>query len=106
VVRGALTGRNFGRKIFAMTATSQKTSQKLSISISAGLLRFVEQYQQRHQFASRSEVFTHALYALRELEFAESYREAALEARINPDPLESIDALDGFEPSDGSEWLR
>jgi hypothetical protein len=68
----------------------------LSISITPALLHFVKQYQQRHQLADQSAVFTQALYALREAE-----------ARLNPVLLEATDAPGGFDglEGNGSEWL-
>jgi Arc/MetJ-type ribon-helix-helix transcriptional regulator len=80
-------------------------NQKLSISLPPELIKFSEDYQHTHQLSSRSEVFAKALQALRDFEFMESYRQAALDATTQTDILEQLDAIDGLEASDGSKWL-
>ncbi len=54
-------------------------SEKLSISLPASLVAFVEQYRKEHAIASRSKVFERALRVLRERELERAYAEAAVE---------------------------
>lgn len=55
-------------------------SEKLSISIPASSLKFVEAYRKSHALKSRSEVIEQAIALLREKELETAYREAAREA--------------------------
>ncbi|MEW6428665.1 MAG: CopG family transcriptional regulator [Thermodesulfobacteriota bacterium] len=53
---------------------------KISISLPASLLDFVERYKESHALKSRSRVIEEALERLREESLEEAYREAAAEA--------------------------
>jgi antitoxin ParD1/3/4 len=55
------------------------TAPKVSISLPADLLDFVEEYRLAHQAASRSEVFAEALRLLRKRELARAYAQASRE---------------------------
>ncbi len=54
-------------------------AEKLSISLSASLVQFVEQYKEAHQCRSRSQVIERALELLRLQDLEEAYRQAAEE---------------------------
>lgn len=51
-------------------------AEKISISLSEPLVRFVEQYRIAHGCKTRSQVFEEALDLLRERELERAYREA------------------------------
>lgn len=51
-------------------------AEKISISLSEPLVRFVEQYRIAHQCKTRSQVFEEALDLLRARELELAYREA------------------------------
>ncbi|MEA5503326.1 CopG family transcriptional regulator [Halotia wernerae UHCC 0503] len=53
--------------------------EKLSISLSAPLVRFVESYKLAKGCKSRSQVIETALQLLREQELEQAYREASVE---------------------------
>lgn len=57
--------------------------EKLSVSLPAPLVRFIENYQVTHQCKSRSQVIEVALQRLREQELESAYREANQE--VDPD---------------------
>lgn len=57
--------------------------EKLSVSLPAPLVRFIENYKITHQCKSRSQVIEVALQRLREQELESAYREANQE--IDPD---------------------
>lgn len=57
--------------------------EKLSVSLPATLVRFIENYKITHQCKSRSQVIEVALQRLREQELESAYREANQE--IDPD---------------------
>lgn len=54
-------------------------AEKLSVSLPAGLVGFIEQYRTVHAMKSRSHVIGEALKLLRQRELETSYREASLE---------------------------
>lgn len=54
-------------------------AEKVSVSLSPTLLRFVEQYQQSHALKSRSRVVEEALNLLRQRELEGAYRAASEE---------------------------
>jgi len=54
-------------------------SEKLSISVPASSLKFIEAYRKSHALKSRSEVIERAIALLRERELEVAYREAAKE---------------------------
>ena len=54
-------------------------SEKLSISIPANSLSFIELYREQHALRSRSEVIERAIALLRERELEVAYREATQE---------------------------
>lgn len=54
-------------------------TEKLSISLPAPLVRFVEQYRSTHRCRTRSQVFEEALELLRTRELERAYREAEQE---------------------------
>jgi Arc/MetJ-type ribon-helix-helix transcriptional regulator len=68
-----------------MDSMKSTITAKVSISLPPEILEFVEQYQQTHQAASRSEVFVEALRLLRERELAEAYRSASQEWEASED---------------------
>ena len=55
-------------------------AEKISISLGADMLNFVESYQKTHAMKSRSQVIEMAVALLREKELEKSYRLAAQEA--------------------------
>lgn len=57
--------------------------EKLSVSLPAPLVRFIENYKITHQCKSRSQVIEVALQRLREQELESAYREANQE--VDPD---------------------
>jgi len=54
-------------------------AEKLSVSLSSGLVGFIEQYRAAHDLKSRSQVIGEALELLRQRELEISYREASRE---------------------------
>lgn len=66
--------------------------EKLSVSLPAILVRFVENYQATHQCKSRSQVVEVALQLLREQELESAYREANQEI----DPNWEMTVADGL----------
>jgi antitoxin ParD1/3/4 len=57
-------------------------AEKLSVSLPAALLNFVEGYQATHNLASRSQVIQMALTLLQAQELEAAYRDAAAESNI------------------------
>lgn len=55
------------------------TARKLSISLDAQLVAFLEQYQMTHHIRSKSEVVSEAVTLLRERELEQQYAEALAE---------------------------
>jgi antitoxin ParD1/3/4 len=53
--------------------------EKISVSLPASLVQFVEQYKATHQCKTRSQVFEEALELLRARELEWAYREAEQE---------------------------
>ncbi len=80
------------------------SGKRITLSLFPEQMRYLEQYQKEYGLSSRSDVIAEGLRALRRLELIESYRQAAEYARNHPDPLEEIDAINGIEPSDGTDW--
>lgn len=60
-------------------------AEKISISLGADTLNFVETYQKTHAMKSRSQVIEMAIALLREQELEKSYRLAAQEADADYD---------------------
>lgn len=54
-------------------------AEKLSVSLPAGLVGFIEQYRTAHALKSRSQVITEALELLRQQDMEAAYREASKE---------------------------
>lgn len=54
-------------------------AEKLSVSLPAGMVGFIEQYRAAHAMKSRSQVIGEALELLRQRELETSYREASRE---------------------------
>lgn len=54
-------------------------AEKLSVSLPAGLVGFIEQYRSSHALKTRSQVISEALELLRQRELETAYREASLE---------------------------
>ena len=54
-------------------------AEKLSVSLPAGMVGFIEQYRAAHAMKSRSQVVGEALELLRQRELETSYREASRE---------------------------
>ena len=54
-------------------------AEKLSVSLPAGLVGFIEQYRAAHALKSRSQVITEALELLRQQDLEAAYREASQE---------------------------
>lgn len=67
---------------------------KLSVSVSAPLARFVEEYLREHGLGSKSRVAKRALEVLREQELERAYAEASREV----DPAWEATAADGLSP--------
>lgn len=67
-------------------------AEKLSISLPAPLLDFVERYKDGHAMKSRSKVIEIALERLRQETLEDAYREAAAE----DEPLFEATASDGL----------
>ena len=65
---------------------------KVSVSLPAFLLEFVENYKVAHQCKSRSQVIEQALELLRSQELEAAYREAAQEV----DPIWDVTIADGL----------
>lgn len=58
-------------------------AEKISVSLSRSLVRFIETYKTSHQCKSRSQVIETALQLLQQQELEQAYREANQE--IDPD---------------------
>jgi hypothetical protein len=54
-------------------------AEKLSVSLPAGLVGFIEQYRATHALKSRSQVISEALELLRQRELESAYRDASRE---------------------------
>lgn len=67
-------------------------AQKLSISLLASLLRFIEHYRVAKGCKSRSQVIEEALALLQAKELEEAYRDASVEV----DPAWDITIADGL----------
>lgn len=67
-------------------------AEKLSVSLPAALLEFVEHYKAAHQCRSRSQVIERALELLRLQELEVAYREASQEV----DPAWDVAIADGL----------
>jgi Arc/MetJ-type ribon-helix-helix transcriptional regulator len=78
--------------------------KKISVSLPKELLRYAEQYAAVQRLASRSEVLSEAIRALRERELARGYRELAEEYLVDPDPLLDSDLADRIEPGSEENW--
>ncbi|WP_029482756.1 ribbon-helix-helix domain-containing protein [Deinococcus marmoris] len=80
------------------------SAQRMTISLPPDAARYLEEYQQSHQLASRSEAVLKAIQALRDQQLAEDY--AALARENDPERARFLEGnTDGLEASDGSEWL-
>ncbi|GGO39247.1 CopG family transcriptional regulator [Deinococcus humi] len=66
------------------------TSSKLSISLNAQLVDFLEHYQAAHQIRSRSEVISEAVALLQERELEQQYAEALEEWAPEADAWEVV----------------
>lgn len=55
------------------------TTSKISVSLDAPLLAFVEQYQSEHSIRSKSEVISEAVMLLRERALEQQYADALAE---------------------------
>jgi hypothetical protein len=53
-----------------------------------------------------NEEFESQVQTLRLEELAASYRQAAIDRRLDPDAILDFGITDGLEPSDGSQWLE
>ena len=83
---------------------NSELNQKISISLPPNLVKYTEQYQKETGLSSRSEVIVKALKALRREQLIESYKQAAEDHRLKPDPFEEIGLNDGLEPSTEETW--
>ncbi len=72
--------------------------QKLSVSVSESIARFVESYKGEHNLKTKSEVVERALELLRERELEKAYAEAASEI----DPAWDETLADGLAEDDWS----
>lgn len=79
---------------------SSKPSGKLSISLPASSVLFVEQYRKAYAVATRSEVIDIALRTLRDRELERAYSEAAREEGDFTDF--DVSSADGLE--DDPSW--
>ena len=75
-----------------LTKGMKMQATKVSVSLPASLLEFVENYRTAHQCKSRSQVIEQALELLRSQELEAAYREAAKEV----DPAWDVAIADGF----------
>jgi antitoxin ParD1/3/4 len=66
--------------------------EKISVSLPAPLVRFLEHYQSEHAVKSRSEVVERAIDLLREQSLELEYRESSLEN----DPAWDVTVADGL----------
>ena len=66
--------------------------EKISVSLSTPLVRFLEQYQSTHAVKTRSEVVERAISLLREAALEQEYRESSSEN----DPAWDITVGDGL----------
>lgn len=76
-----------------------ETAQRLTVSLSPHLARYLDQYQKTHHLSSRSEAVAQAIQALREKELAEAYADYARSGEFV-----DLENGDGLEESDGSQW--
>ncbi|WP_293909039.1 hypothetical protein [Deinococcus sp.] len=74
-------------------------AEKTTVSLTAPLLKFLTEYQERHRL-SESEVIEEALNALREVELARAYRESG--AELEADPLFDLESGHGLIRDDGT----
>ena len=81
-----------GRNLFATQCVIMQAA-KVSVSLPASLLAFVENYKVSHQCKSRSQVIEQALELLRSQELEAAYREAAQE---KVDPAWDVAIADGL----------
>lgn len=70
-------------------------SEKVSVSLPANLLHFVEQYRAEYGPKSRSQVIGEALELLRQRELEAAYREMAEDEAAQGEALEWSEALIG-----------
>lgn len=75
-----------------LTKGMKMQATKVSVSLPASLLEFVENYRTAHQCKSRSQVIEQALELLRSQELEAAYREAAKEV----DPAWDVAIADGL----------
>lgn len=61
----------------------QVSTEKISVSLSSPLVKFIEAYKNTHQYKSRSQVIEAALQLLQQQELEAAYRQANQE--IDPD---------------------
>ncbi len=66
------------------------TSSKLSISLNAQLVEFLEHYQAAHHIRSKSEVIGEAVALLRERELEQQYAEALAEWAPEAEAWEAV----------------
>ena len=78
---------------------SYETTQRVTVSLSPQLARYLDEYQKTHQIGSRSEAVAQAIQALREKQLAEEYADYARSGEFV-----DLENGDGLEPSDGHEW--
>ena len=65
--------------------TIRSTVSKFTVSISADLAKFIEQYQASHGLENRSEVIARGLQKLQDAELAAAYQAHAKEWNKNPE---------------------
>ena len=78
---------------------SYETTQRVTVSLSPQLARYLDEYQKTHQIGSRSEAVAQAIQALREKQLAEEYADYARSGEFV-----DLENGDGLEPGDGHEW--
>lgn len=82
----------------------RSSTEKVSVSLPAEILRFAERYQKTHHLSSRSEVLVEAIKALRERELACGFDEWANDHESAADPLIDSGVSEGLEPSNEENW--
>lgn len=74
-------------------------ARRVTVTLPAALVAYLDEYRQTHALASRSEAVAHAVAALREKELAEGYAEYARSGEFV-----DLENGDGLEVGNSSEW--
>lgn len=74
-------------------------ARRVTLTLPAALVLYLDEYRQTHGLASRSEAVAHAVRARREKEQAEGYAEYARSGEFT-----DLENGDGLEVGNGDEW--